>query len=214
MAQYGFYFDSTRCTGCRTCEMACKDYKDLPQTIAFRKVYDYEGGNWTAQDNGSYSTDCFAYHVSLSCNHCAKPACLPACPQGAISKDENTGIVSISEDTCVGDGACAIACPYEVPFVDPAKGQAVKCDLCQNRVAEGKTPICVEACPLRALDFGDIQELQEKYGSDAAIAPLPTADLTIPSLVIKPCPAAKESGDTEGEIGNVKELMGVEAFTA
>lgn len=212
MAQYGFYFDSSRCTGCRTCEMACKDYKDLPQTLAFRKVYDYEGGTWSAQDNDTYTTDCFAYHVSLSCNHCAKPACLGACPQGAISKDADTGIVTISEDACVGDGACVIACPYDVPTINPAKNQAVKCDLCQDRVAEGKTPICVESCPVRALDFGEIQELQGKYGTDAAIAPLPSADETIPSLVIKPCPAAKQPGDTSGEVINEKEIIGTEAF--
>ena len=74
MTQYGFYFDSTRCTGCKTCEMACKDYKDLPATIAFRKVYDYEGGSWTVAGDGVYTTDTFAYHVSLACNHCAMPA--------------------------------------------------------------------------------------------------------------------------------------------
>ena len=60
MTQYGFYFDSSRCTGCKTCEMACKDYKDLSQTVAFRKVYDDEGGTWTAADDGSYTTDAYA----------------------------------------------------------------------------------------------------------------------------------------------------------
>ena len=73
MTQYGFYFDSARCTGCRTCEMACKDYKDLPQTIAFRRVYDYEGGTWTDAGDGTYTSDTYAYHVSLGCNHCAMP---------------------------------------------------------------------------------------------------------------------------------------------
>ena len=52
MTHYAFSFDGTRCTGCKTCEMACKDYKDLSQTVAFRKVYDYEGGTWTAADDG------------------------------------------------------------------------------------------------------------------------------------------------------------------
>lgn len=214
MTQYGFYFDSTRCTGCRTCEMACKDYKDLPQSIAFRKIYDYEGGIWTAESDGSYSTDSFAYHVSAACNHCGTPACMEACPQGAIEKSSDTGIVTISAENCIGDGACTVACPYGVPTLDPAKNQSVKCDACQDRVAEGKAPICVEACPLRALDFGDFQELREKYGTEAEIAPLPSADLTVPALVIKPCPAAKESGDTTGEVSNEKELLGVEAFTA
>ncbi|MEG2533962.1 MAG: 4Fe-4S dicluster domain-containing protein, partial [Gordonibacter sp.] len=90
MTQYGFYFDSTRCTGCRTCEMACKDYTDLPETAAFRKVYDYEGGTWTPSSDGTYTSDTFAYHVSLACNHCDQPKCLAACPQGAIVKDSKT----------------------------------------------------------------------------------------------------------------------------
>ncbi len=214
MVQYGFYFNSARCTGCRTCEIACKDYKDLSQKIAFRRVYDYEGGLWTAQDDGSYMTDTFAYHVSLACNHCAMPACIEVCPQGAIVKNDDTGVVAIDEDVCIGDGACVAACPYDAPILDPEKGQAVKCDFCQDRLSEGKAPICVEACPVRALDYGDIQELQEKYGTTAEIAPLPTADITIPALVIGVCPAAKDPGDTSGEVANVKELMGVEAFVS
>ena len=56
MTQYGFYFDSTRCTGCRTCEMACKDYNDLPASYAFRRVFDYEGGDW--KDNGDGTHTC------------------------------------------------------------------------------------------------------------------------------------------------------------
>ena len=55
MTQYGFYFDSTRCTGCRTCEMACKDYNDLPANYAFRRVFDYEGGEWNVADDGTFS---------------------------------------------------------------------------------------------------------------------------------------------------------------
>ena len=75
MTQYGFYFDSTRCTGCRTCEMACKDYNDLSQIIAFRKIYDYEGGETTADKNGVVTSSTFMYHVSAACNHCADPWC-------------------------------------------------------------------------------------------------------------------------------------------
>ena len=92
MTQYGFFFDSTRCTGCRTCEMACKDYKDLSATIAFRKVYDYEGGAWSDVGDGTFTSDAFAYHVSLGCQHCAMPACMAKCPQGAIEKDTKTGL--------------------------------------------------------------------------------------------------------------------------
>lgn len=211
MTQYGFYFDSARCTGCRTCEMACKDYKDLDQTTAFRTVYDYEGGTWSEGEQGTYTTDSFAYHLSLACNHCSVPACLGACPQGAIKKADD-GIVFVDEEACVGVGACVTACPYNVPIVSPETNIAIKCNFCQERIVEGLAPICVEACPLRALEFGDIEDLRAKYGTNAAIAPMPTADQTDPNIVINPCPAAKEPGDTTGEIANVKEVTGTPAF--
>ena len=208
MTQYGFFFDSTRCTGCRTCEMACKDYKDLSATIAFRKVYDYEGGAWSDVGDGTFTSDAFAYHVSLGCQHCAMPACMAKCPQGAIEKDTKTGLVHINQEKCTGVGACVETCPYNVPIVDKALGKGVKCDGCADRVAEGKSPICVEACPLRALEFGDIEELRAKHeGTVAGIAPSP--DETTPSIAILPCPAAKEPGDTTGAIANEKEVTGV-----
>ena len=63
MAQYGFFYDNTRCTGCKTCVMACKDYYDSPLDIARRKVYDIEGGQWKGEQNGAYETDSFLYHL-------------------------------------------------------------------------------------------------------------------------------------------------------
>ena len=215
MTQYGFFFDSTRCTGCRTCEMACKDYKDLPQTVAYRRVYDYEGGTWTDAGNGIYTSDAFAYHVSLGCQHCTMPACMakcPQCPSGAISKDTDTGLVLIDDEKCTGVGACVETCPYNVPVLDKEKGRGVKCDGCADRVAEGLQPVCVEACPLRALEFGDIEELRAAHPDTVAgIAPMPSPDETTPSIAILPCPAAKEPGDTAGAIANGKEVTGVPA---
>lgn len=211
MTQYGFYFNSARCTGCKTCELACKDYKDLSPTIAFRKVYDYEGGAWISDEAGSYMSDVYAYHVSLACNHCDMPACLGVCPTGALSKDAETGIVRIDEEICIGDGACVEACPYNVPIVDTQKGRGVKCDLCYDRVTNDHDPICVEACPLRALDFGEIEELRSRHGELAAIAPMPPSDQTKPNIVITTCPAAKEPGDTTGSVMNEGEVTGVSA---
>lgn len=211
MTQYGFYFDSTRCTGCRTCEMACKDYKDLPQTMAFRKVYDYEGGTWTPGEGGLFATDAYAYHVSLACNHCDQPKCVANCPQGAIEKDGKTGLVAINDEKCIGAGTCVEACPYGVPILDKEKKKGLKCDGCADRVAEGMKPICVEACPLRALDFGDIEELRTTYGDVAGIAPMPSPEETHPNIVINECPAAKKPGDTTGMVANPLEVTGVAA---
>ncbi|SUH37562.1 anaerobic dimethyl sulfoxide reductase subunit B [Salmonella enterica subsp. enterica] len=67
--QYGFFIDSSRCTGCKTCELACKDYKDLTPDVSFRRIYEYAGGDWQ-EDNGVWHQNVFAYYLSISCNHC------------------------------------------------------------------------------------------------------------------------------------------------
>lgn len=74
MKQYGFYIDSSKCTGCKTCQLSCKDFKDLGVDRSFRRVYEYAGGNWV-EENGTYRQDVFAYYTSIACNHCDEPAC-------------------------------------------------------------------------------------------------------------------------------------------
>ena len=207
MTQYGFFFNGTRCTGCKACEMACKDYNDLTTDIAFRQVYEYGGGTWTLGDDGKYSNDVFAYFVSTACNHCANPACVPACPVQSMTKHEETGLVYNDPETCIGCGACVDACPYGAPKVEVERNVSVKCDGCHGRVEMGLAPICVAACPLRALEFGDIDELRQEHGDVVAVAPLPDPSLTSPSVVIEPCRQAREVGDTEGMVLNTNELV-------
>lgn len=86
--QYGFFIDSSRCTGCKTCELACKDYKDLTPEVSFRRIYEYAGGDWQ-EDNGVWHQNVFAYYLSISCNHCEDPACTKVCPSGAMHKRED-----------------------------------------------------------------------------------------------------------------------------
>ena len=206
MTQYAFYFDNSRCTGCRTCEMACKDYNDLAVDIRYRKVYDFEGGTTALNDDGTVSSSCFMYHLSVSCNHCDNPACAKVCPTGAMHKDAETGLVSVDEHKCIGCGYCHMACPYNSPVVDREVGHSVKCDGCASRVAEGLEPICIGACPLRALEFGTVEEM-EKLGDRANIVPLPEASVTGPNLYIKPCPAAQDSSAESGLVTNPQEVL-------
>ncbi|MBQ9000787.1 MAG: dimethylsulfoxide reductase subunit B [Eggerthellaceae bacterium] len=206
MTQYAFAFDSSRCTGCKTCELACKDYKNLDATVAYRKVYDYEGGDWSQNADGTCTTTAFVYHVSMSCNHCDDPACVHVCPTGAMHKDADTGLVSVDEGKCIGCGYCHMACPYNAPKVDRTVGHSVKCDGCKDRVAAGLKPICVGACPLRALEFGTVEEMAA-LGQRADIAPLPEPSYTKPNLYVLTNPDAKPAGTEAGIVANTMEVM-------
>ncbi|HII3770356.1 TPA: DMSO/selenate family reductase complex B subunit [Pasteurella multocida] len=203
--QYGFYFDSDRCTGCKTCELACKDYKDLDTNVNFRRIYEYAGGDWQQQANGCWQHNVFGYYLSISCNHCDNPACVSVCPTGAMHKTED-GFVIVNEAICIGCRYCHMACPYDAPQYDAMKGHMTKCDGCHSRILEGKKPICVDACPLRALDFAPIDELRKTYGDLAAIAPLPSPEHTAPNLVIKTNKNARPTGDTTGFLANPREV--------
>ena len=93
MKQYGFYINTDSCVGCKTCEIACKDHKNLPVGVRIRKVREYGGGKWVNKDGFLMPSDVFNYYVSMSCMHCANPACLENCPVNAITRDEEYGAV-------------------------------------------------------------------------------------------------------------------------
>ena len=92
----------------------------------------------------------------------------------------------IDTKKCIGCGMCAKACPYDAPVLDAQAKKMRKCDGCLDRLSQSKAPLCVEACPQRAIEFGPIEELRRKHGKLAQIAPLPDPAQTKPSLVIRP----------------------------
>ncbi|GGI92632.1 DMSO/selenate family reductase complex B subunit [Shewanella gelidii] len=199
--QYGFYVDTTKCTGCKVCHVSCKDRKDLPVGVNWRRVYEYGGGSWAANADGSFEQNVFSYYTSIGCNHCNEPVCVKACPTGAMHKRREDGLVHVAAELCIGCESCARACPYDAPQIDVDRKVMTKCDGCYERLAEGKNPSCVEACPLRALDFDTMENLKAKYGeSDGHIAPLPSSSITSPNLIIK---ANKHGRPTEGGDGEV-----------
>ncbi|MEE8470227.1 MAG: 4Fe-4S dicluster domain-containing protein, partial [Dehalococcoidia bacterium] len=158
--QLGFYFDQTRCTGCYTCTVACKDWHDVPAGPAsWRKVVTVEEGEFP---------DLFVSHLSTSCYHCAQPACVVACPEDAISKRNDDGIVVVDRQKCLGKDLCDLclqACVYKVPqFGAEQNAKMQMCTFCPDRLEEGKKPICVAACPMRALDAGPLDEMRTAHG--------------------------------------------------
>ena len=208
MAQYGFYFDSSKCTGCKTCQVACKETHRLPLDNLYRRVYNYAGGGWTQNANGTYiPQDIFSYHVSIACNHCADPVCVANCPTGAMAKDPETGIVTSDHDVCIGCKTCVGVCPYGAPSLDQEAGYVIKCDMCWSELTIGRKPVCVAACPMRALDWGPIEDLRSTYGEgNVAIEPLPQ-DTTSPCIVLNPHPKAQATGEGTGQITNLDEEL-------
>lgn len=176
--------------------MACADNKNTPIGINLRRVIEVEGSGWTRNWDGSWRQDVFAYYISMACNECADPTCVKVCLTKAHFKRNEDGSVVINTNKCIGCGMCAKACPYDVPQLDVKAGKMLKCDGCLDRTAEGGQPICVESCPERAIEFGDIEELRKKHGTLDALAPMPTGEQTKPSLIIHPTKNVKLTGST------------------
>ncbi|MBI5301780.1 MAG: dimethylsulfoxide reductase subunit B [Chloroflexi bacterium] len=198
----GFYINSSICTGCKACQVACKDKNDLPVGMLWRRVVQYGGGAWQPHPTIKHlatPNNIFVYSFSMSCNHCENPACVNVCPTGAMTKRAD-GIVVINQDQCVGCRYCEWACPYGAPQFDEAKGVMTKCNFCEDLLAQGQNPVCVDACVMRAIEFGDLAALRGKYGMVNAIEPLPPSNLTNPAIVLTPHRHTEFSGKGTGKI--------------
>jgi formate dehydrogenase iron-sulfur subunit len=184
----GFFTDATICIGCKACEVACKEWNDVPD----------DGYHWTGNsyDNtgslgastwrhvkfveqtarlgpqvaggmtGEGADDPFRWvFLSDVCRRCEVAGCLEVCPTGAIVRTE-TGGVFVQDDVCNGCGYCTVACPFGVvqrrPQPLPGAGGAFKCTFCYDRQKSGLPPACAKACPTESIQFGPLDELRER----------------------------------------------------
>ncbi|MBI9082965.1 MAG: 4Fe-4S binding protein [Desulfobacterales bacterium] len=161
MKQLGLMIDMNRCTGCKTCVVACRNAKELldheqamPGDIPFYiRVESVLEGTYPV-----LSERCWV----VPCQHCKNAPCIAACDNQAIGKDPQTGIVRIDRNKCAGSGKCIEACPWDVIQFDKAGNYAHKCDLCYDRVVFGGTPVCAEVCMTDAISFGELGELKNR----------------------------------------------------
>ncbi len=176
MGKLGFYFDMERCIGCKACQVACKDRNRLEADENFRTVRIFTIGKYP---------NVGLYNYSGACNHCTDPACVRNCPTGATFIAED-GTVQHDDTMCIFCKTCVGACPYGAPVPMESLQVVHKCDSCKPLRDAGMNPACVDGCPMRALEFGDLDELKKKHEGELvdkiACLPEPT---TIPSILIK-----------------------------
>ena len=176
MSRMGFYFNQSLCTGCKACQVACKDKNNLNVGILFRKVRTFETGKYPNPGT---------YHYSGSCNHCAEPKCVKGCPTGAMHKAQD-GTVQHDRELCIGCRYCVWNCPYSVPQYIEEFNAVGKCDSCKDLRDQGQNPVCVDACNMRILEWGDLDELKANHKNTVSDLPiLPKSDITKPSTLIE-----------------------------
>ena len=173
-APKGFFTDTTLCIGCKACEVACKQWNQLPDDgflfsgMSYDNTVHLGGSTWrhvafierpvplSTQNDGAFSW-LFSSDV---CKHCARAGCLESCPTGAIVRTEYDSVY-VQPDICNGCGYCIVSCPFGVINRREEDGRAWKCTLCYDRLKEDMIPACAKACPTESIQFGDLPRLRE-----------------------------------------------------
>ncbi len=162
-------YDASKCMACRGCQVACKQWHDLPAEKtqnwgSYQNPKDLSSKTWLLVRFDEFLGD-DGYPVFLfnrsSCFHCDDPGCASVCPSGAITVRKD-GVVVLNSRLCIGCKACSDACPFGVPQMDPSTQRFYKCDFCIDRIDNGLAPACVSACPTGALKYGERSELEKE----------------------------------------------------
>jgi formate dehydrogenase iron-sulfur subunit len=161
--------DTTKCIGCKACQVACMEWNDLRDEIGtctghYDNPHDLSESSWTLMRFAEYENpkgDLEWLIRKDGCMHCEDPGCLKACPSpGAIVQYAN-GIVDFHEENCIGCGFCVTGCPFDVPRISKKDKKAYKCTLCSDRVSVGLEPACVKSCPTGAIVFGTKEDMKQ-----------------------------------------------------
>ncbi len=172
----GFFTDTTVCIGCKACEVACKEWNQLPATEGGQNTLSGQSYDNTRRLDGTHwrhvkfveqipedRQDGRWLLMSDVCKHCVQAGCLEVCPTNAIIRTEFDTVV-IQSDVCNGCKACIAACPFGVIDINPVSKTAQKCTLCYDRLRAGMEPACAKACPTDSIVFGPIRELHQRAG--------------------------------------------------
>jgi len=165
----GFFTDSTLCIGCKACEVACKEWNEVPAGgfVWTGRSYDNTGSlghstyrhvKFVERERDGLPTWNFSSDV---CKHCERAGCLEACPTGSIVRTEFGGVY-VQPDVCNGCGYCVVSCPFGVIDRRPDDGRAFKCTFCYDRQKAGLEPACATACPTESIQYGDLDELRRR----------------------------------------------------
>ncbi|HEX2184369.1 MAG TPA: 4Fe-4S dicluster domain-containing protein, partial [Chloroflexota bacterium] len=175
----GFLTDTTLCIGCKACEVACKQWNQLPLDNfgwtgnSYDNTGDLGATTWRqvafveriADAAGRRPTSLQPFQsnwlmLSDVCKHCVNAPCMEACPTGAIIRTQFDTVL-IQQDICNGCGYCVPACPFGVPELSLFDGKAHKCTLCYDRLSDGLEPACAKSCPTDSIQFGLVEALME-----------------------------------------------------
>ncbi|HKK36462.1 MAG TPA: 4Fe-4S dicluster domain-containing protein [Paracoccaceae bacterium] len=169
----GLVIDLDTCVGCHACVISCKEWNTGTGGAPLSDVDAYGEAEGTFL-NRVHSFEVvrddappMVVHLPKSCLHCDDAPCVTVCPTGASFKRGEDGIVLVNEDTCIGCGLCAWACPYGAREMDRTAGVMKKCTLCVDRVTSetlpeaDRVPACVRACPAGARHFGDLNDPED-----------------------------------------------------
>lgn len=189
--QYAFEVNLDQCTGCKACVAACHSLNGLDDDESWRDVGVLIGDVYVP----------YQQTITTACHHCADPACANGCPVLAYEKDPVTGIVRHLDDQCIGCSYCILKCPYDVPKFNAKRGIVRKCDMCQQRLAVGEAPACVQSCPNGAIAIRIVKVEDLGRTSNGSLLPdVVSSDYTRPGtryVSSRPVPVEAMSADAE-----------------